>query len=71
MGVTEHVLDTRLISWVILLLVILSCISVDVFGKLFSNMYFPTQTQIHREIQVLDFRKKIRKKRSPDYKEEC
>lgn len=74
-GVTEHVLDTRLISWVILLLVTISCISVDVFGKLFSNMYFPTQTQIHREIQVLDFRKKKReekiRKRSPDYEEEC
>ena len=74
-GVTEHALDTKLVSWVILLIVTLACISVDVLGKLFSNMYFPTQTQIHREIQVLDFKKKKREekrlKRSPDYEEEC
>ena len=75
MGVTEKVLNTRIISWIILFLVTLACICVDVIGKVFSNMYFPTQTQIHREIQVLDFKKKKREekrlKRSPDYEEEC
>ena len=57
------------------LLVVISCVGVDVIGKLFSNLFYPTQTQIHREIQVLQYNKdkKEEKKRlsSPDHEEEC
>ena len=72
--VTYHTLNTRTISWMIFLLAVLMCQIVDVSGKLFSNMFYPTQTQIHREIQVLKFNKEKREQKrreiSPDHEVE-
>lgn len=47
----------------VFVLVIFICTAVDVVGKVFSNMFYPTQTQIHREIQVLDFKKQLKEEK--------
>jgi len=49
--VTIHVFQKRLMTWMTIILIPVTCCIIDVSGKLFSNMYFPTQTQIHMEIQ--------------------
>jgi len=58
----------------VLLLVVISSVIVDVVGKVFSNMFYPTQTQIHREIEVLEYNKKKKEEdriiASPDHEEE-
>lgn len=48
--VTEHVLNTRSMTWMVSLLIPTIAIICDVTGKVYSNMFFPTQTQIHMEI---------------------
>jgi len=49
-GVTRHVLNMRSITWMISILTpTIACIF-DITGKVFSNMYYPTKTQIHAEI---------------------
>jgi len=72
--VTYHTFHTRSISWVVLLLVVFAANIADVVGKLFSNMFYPTQTQIHREIQVLKYNKMRKEEQriitSPDHEEE-
>lgn len=72
--VTYHTFHTRFITWMVVLLVILICTGVDVVLKVFSNMFYPTQTQIHREIQVLEYQKAKREEkrieRSPDFEVE-
>jgi len=50
--VAYHMLHTRSISWVVLFIVTLLAIIVDVVLKVYSNMFYPTQTQIHREKQL-------------------
>jgi magnesium-transporting ATPase (P-type) len=45
----NHVLGTRALSWMLILFVPIIGITVDVVGKVFSNMFYPTQTQIHLE----------------------
>lgn len=50
--VSEHMLATRSINYVILIFVPVIGIAVDVCGKVFSNMFYPTQTQIHMEIEA-------------------
>ncbi len=49
-GVTQHVLNTRSITWMITILVTTIAAMFDVTGKVFSNMYYPTQAQVHSEI---------------------
>ncbi len=45
-----HVLNTRSITWMVSMLVPAIAITFDVAGKVYSNMVYPTQTQIHMEI---------------------
>ena len=72
--VTYHTFNTRAISLIVQLIVVVVCTGVDVVGKLFSNLFFPTQTQIHREIQVLEYKKQLREEKklqsSPDHEVE-
>ena len=49
-GVTTHTLNTRSITWVLVFMVPVATMSVDVAAKMFGNMYYPHQTQIHMEI---------------------
>ena len=48
----NHVLGTRSLSWVLILFVPIICMIFDVCGKVFSNMFYPTQTQIHLELEA-------------------
>jgi len=47
---TWHVLHTRSISWMLIMFVPIAGMVFDVTGKVFSNLFYPTQTQIHLEI---------------------
>ena len=42
--------DMQSISWLLFLFVPITTCVFDITGKLFSNLYYPTQTQIHTEI---------------------
>ena len=45
-----HVLHTRSISWMLIAFVPITGMIFDVTGKVFSNLFYPTQTQMHLEI---------------------
>jgi len=49
--VANHVLGTRSMSWMLIVFVPIFGIVFDVCLKVFSNMFYPTQTQIHLEIE--------------------
>jgi hypothetical protein len=51
-GITPRVLGARTINWLIIVFNPIFGIVFDVTGKVFSNMYYPTQTQIHMEIEA-------------------
>ena len=51
-GVAFQMVTTRSMSWMLIAFVPLMAIAFDMTGKVFSNMYFPTQTQIHLEIEA-------------------
>lgn len=48
--VTLHVLHTRSMSLMLIFMVPIMGMVLDVTGKVYSNMFYPTQTQIHVEI---------------------
>lgn len=48
--VTTHVLNMRSITWMVSILTPTIAVIFDVTGKVFSNMFYPTKTQIHMEI---------------------
>jgi len=50
-NVTGHVLTTRTLSWIIMVFIPIAGIAFDIIGKVFSNMFYPTQTQIHVELE--------------------
>ena len=52
--VTFNVLGQRSFSWILIIFIPFTLIAFDVVGKLFSNMFYPTQTQIHMEIEQKD-----------------
>lgn len=51
-GVTPHVLGQRSINWMLIFFAPITAVVFDVGGKVFSNMFFPTQTQIHMEMEA-------------------
>jgi len=56
----NHVLATRSMSWMLMLFVPIMGMMFDVVFKVFANMFFPTQTQIHMELEA---REKMLKRR--------
>ena len=50
-GTTTHAFTTRSLSWMLIAFVPIMGMVFDVTGKLFSNLFYPTQTQIHLEMQ--------------------
>ena len=63
--VAMHVFQRRLMTWMLILLAPTAAIVLDVCGKVYSNFYYPSQTQIHIEIQAQELREKnLRKKES-------
>ena len=61
--VANHTFNTRSITWLLLILVPTAACVFDVVGKVFGNMYYPTQTQIHCEIEAAEVAKENRRKR--------
>ena len=51
-GVVSHMFTTRSINWLAILFLPVAAIAFDVAGKVFGNIFYPTQTQIHREIEA-------------------
>ena len=56
--VVVHAWQTRSLSWMSILLVPIAGIVFDVSGKVFSNLFFPTQTQIHVELFAAEIKKR-------------
>lgn len=48
--VAFHMMTTRSMSAILILFIPVIAIMLDIVGKLFSNLYYPTQTQIHVEL---------------------
>jgi magnesium-transporting ATPase (P-type) len=48
---TNHVFGMRSMSWLLVVFVPVTGMIFDVTGKVYSNMFYPTQTQIHLEIE--------------------
>jgi hypothetical protein len=53
-----HVIQRRLMTWMLILLVPTAAIVLDICGKVYSNFYYPSQTQIHIEIQAQEKKEK-------------
>ncbi len=49
--VANHALGTRSMSWLLIIFVPIAGMVFDVVGKVYSNMFYPTQTQIHLELE--------------------
>lgn len=58
-------MGTRSINWIIFLVIPFSGMAFDVFGKVFSNMFYPTQTQVHIEIEAKERKTKARGTETP------
>lgn len=54
----DHVLATRAINWLAILFLPIAAIAFDLAGKVFGNMFYPTQTQIHIEIEAREVAQK-------------
>lgn len=63
-GVTDHVMGTRTINWLAILFVPIVAISFDLAGKVFSNTFYPTQTQIHLEIESKERAERRKRRRA-------
>lgn len=50
-GMGWHVFTTRAMSWLLVIFTPIVATMFDVIFKCFSNMFYPTQTQIHMEIE--------------------
>ena len=61
--IANHVLGTRSINWMLFFFVPIFGIVFDIVFKVFSNMFYPTQTQIHMEIEAVGKRDRKRKER--------
>jgi hypothetical protein len=60
--VVNHAFGTRSMSWFLMFFVPIFGMVFDVSLKVFSNMYYPTQTQIHVEMEARE--KRIAKQRA-------
>ena len=56
----NHVLSTRSLNWLLIAFVPIFAMVFDVTFKVFSNMFYPTQTQIHVEIEAMGKRDRKR-----------
>ncbi len=65
--VATHMYNKRAVTWLVVLAVPIIACGIDVAFKLFSNMFYPSQTQIHIEIQAKELaNKKNAVEKTPD-----
>merc|ERR1712238_300241 len=57
-GGLTHTLGLRSIAWMSFIIIPTIAMAIDVAGKLFGTMYYPSQTQIHIEMQSVEVSKK-------------
>lgn len=62
-GVVSHMFSTRAINWLAILFLPMAANAFDVAGKAFGNIFYPTQTQIHMEIEAKQRAEKRRAQR--------
>lgn len=55
-GVPNHVYLTNSSSYILMLFIPIGATALDVAGKTFSNMFYPSQNQIHIELEVKESR---------------
>ena len=65
-GVVTHAWQMRALSWMSILLVPVAGMAFDLTGKVFSNLFFPTQTQIHIEIFAAELKEASLRKKGED-----
>lgn len=65
--VTNHMFHTSTTNWVVISISTIAATSIDVIGKVFSNMFYPTQTQIHKEIQKLQYTPEYKRGKEPTH----
>jgi magnesium-transporting ATPase (P-type) len=66
--IVYHSWHLRALSWMSMLLVPTAAMAIDVTGKVFGNLFFPTQTQIHVEIFASEVHKKSKQRSDDDKK---
>jgi hypothetical protein len=54
-GVWPHVFGTSSVHYISMLFAPIATMAFDVCWKVFSNMFYPTQTQIHTELEAKEF----------------
>jgi len=64
LGIYPHVMGTSSVNYITMTFIPIAGMAFDVCWKVFSNMFYPTQTQIHAEIEVQEMAEKRKEKRS-------
>ena len=54
-AVPQHVLGTSSMNYALIFFIPIAGMAFDVAGKVFSNCYYPSQTQIHIELEAKEF----------------
>ena len=62
-GVPAHIFGTSSLKYISMLFVPIFGMAFDLAGKVFSNMFYPTQTQIHVELESRELAEKKRARR--------
>ena len=57
----SHAFNTRVSTWMVIILVPIAGMVFDITGKVFGNLFYPTQTQIHVEIFAARRAKRVRR----------
>ena len=54
-GVPQYVFGASSMNYILILFIPIGCAAFDLAGKVFSNMFYPSQTQIHSELEAEEF----------------
>ena len=62
-GVFQHIYLTSLTNYAIMIFNPIGAMAIDIAGKVFSNMFYPSQNQIHIELEVEETRQRKKAKK--------
>ena len=54
-GVPQHVFGVSSVNYILMFFIPVGGMAFDLAGKVFSNMFYPSQTQIHTELEAKEF----------------
>lgn len=63
-GIVPHVMGTSSVNYISIVFIPIAGMAFDVCWKVFSNMFYPTQTQIHVELESKEISEKKCARRS-------